>query len=80
MYINPSEKHQFGKGSTPIILVVLALAAGGVAYYGMNVPGDQAAGTIAPAERMIGEQIAAEDVQLGDQSVAEDSPGLAQTR
>ena len=58
--------------SVPVIAVgLVALAA--VAYFGMNTPSDSddAAGTVAPAERYQAEQPAADEIQLGDESIQE---------
>ena len=53
----------------PVILIgVAALVV--VAYFGVNHPaGDEVAGTVAPAERYRAEQISADNIDLGDQSV-----------
>ena len=71
----------------PLILAGLAIVIAAVAYFGtrQSVPADQAAGTVAPpfqcaatvdprgrgAATRGGEQITADDVQLGDQAVAQ---------
>ena len=53
----------------PVILIgVAALAA--VAYFGMNnPPGDEVAGTVAPAERY--RAASDNEIQLGDESIQE---------
>ena len=58
---------------TWIVIVGLAIVIGGVAFLGNDFPAgdDQASGTIVPAERYRGEQIASDDVELGDESVAQ---------
>ena len=56
-----------------MVVAGLAIVIGGVAFLGGDFPtgSDQAAGTIVPAERYRGEQISDNDVQLGDESVAQ---------
>ena len=58
---------------TTVVLAIFAMAIGVVAYYGVKypIPEDGATGTVAPAERFRGEQITADDVTLGDESVAQ---------
>ena len=58
---------------TWIVVAGLAIVIGGVAFLGGDFPtdSDQASGTIVPAERYRGEQISSNDVQLGDESVAQ---------
>ena len=58
---------------TWIVIAGLAVVIGGVAYLGDDFPSgsDQASGTIVPAERYRGEQISSNDVELGDESVAQ---------
>ncbi len=58
---------------TWIVVGVLAVVIGGVAFLGNDFPSgsDQASGTIVPAERYRGEQITSSDVELGDESVAQ---------
>ncbi len=58
---------------TWIVVGVLAVVIGGVAFLGDDFPpgSDQASGTIVPAERYRGEQISKSDVELGDESVSQ---------
>lgn len=60
------------KGRMTTIVAAFAVVIAIVAYFGVKypMPGDQATGTIAPAERYRGEQITTDDVTLGDESMA----------
>ena len=51
---------------TVVFAVVIAVAAGVAIKY--QIPGDDAAGTVAPAERYRGEQISSDDVTLNDEN------------
>jgi len=57
--------------TTMIVAFVIAIAV--VAYVGVKytVPGDDAAGTVAPADRYRGEQISGDDVTLDDETMAQ---------
>src|ERR1700674_2300527 len=54
-------------------IAVAAVAVGLVGHYALDFPtgGENAAGTIVPAQRYRAEQIKPEDLRLGDQSVAQ---------
>ena len=54
------------KSRSMTLIVGLAIVIAIVAYFAVKnpVPGDDAAGTIAPAERVRGEQISGDDVAL----------------
>ncbi|NIA27697.1 MAG: hypothetical protein GWP02_06540, partial [Desulfobulbaceae bacterium] len=54
---------------TIVFAVVIAVAAGIAIKY--QVPGDDAAGTVVPAERYRGEQISSDDVKLDDEEIAQ---------
>lgn len=56
-----------------LVVVGLAVVIGGIALLSDDFPSgsDQVSGTIAPAERYRGEQITSNDVELGDESVAQ---------
>ncbi|MEJ2128387.1 MAG: hypothetical protein P8X81_06035, partial [Woeseiaceae bacterium] len=50
--------------------VIGAVFGGAIAYFGLtNPPGDALTGAVAPAERYRAEQISADDIELGDQSL-----------
>ena len=62
-----------GNNKVWLMVGILAAVVVVLGYLGMGYPPEQDAvtGTIAPAERYRGEQISEEDVQLGDESVAQ---------
>ena len=64
---------QQGNSKTTAIIAILAIAIAVVAYFGVKYPiqGDDATGTIAPADRYRGDQISSDDVKLGDEAIAE---------
>ena len=55
------------------MIVAFAVVIAVVAYVGVKYPiaGDDTAGTVAPAEREIGEQISDDQVELDDEAVAQ---------
>ena len=63
---------QKGYSKVWLLAGVLMLVAGIIMFLGDDFPpvGDEAAGTIVPAERYRADQIDDEDVALGDQSIA----------
>ncbi|MCZ6912137.1 MAG: hypothetical protein O7F72_04960, partial [Proteobacteria bacterium] len=58
---------------TTVLIVGLLAVIGVIAYFGDMFPfGDeQATGTIAPADRYRSDQVSGEDVQLGDEAIAQ---------
>ena len=57
---------------TLIVVAALAVVIGGVAFFASDMPsGEQASGTIVPAERYRGEQITSDDVELGDEGLSQ---------
>ncbi len=53
------------------MIVAFAVVIAVVAYLGVKypIPGDDAAGTVAPAERYVAEQPGADDIVLGEQEI-----------
>ena len=65
-------RNENNKSRMAAIVGMFTVVIAAVAYFGVKypIPGDQASGTIAPAERYRGEQISSDDIVLGDESVA----------
>jgi hypothetical protein len=61
------------KSRSTTMIVAFAVVIAVVAYVGVKypIPGDDAAGTVAPAEREIGDQISGDQVELDDETVAQ---------